>query len=296
MPKLHKASSVSLIGAHVSMAGGLHKAAQRAAAINCNCMQIFSGSPRSWARKLPTEQDLNKLFSEQEKLSVSAIFTHALYLVNLASPKPDLLQKSTNSLIHDLNFDSLVKGSGVVVHLGSHLGAGWGAVREQLLAKIKKILNQTPEESLLLIENSAGQKGKIASDLAEIRWLLDRLPENRVGWCVDTCHAFAAGYPLSPSSQYQDQDHPDLISEIKRLNLQDSLRCVHVNDSRVKFAAGDDKHDNIGEGLIPQQDLQDFLRDPVIAGKPLVTEAPGFDGKGPDLENIKRLRQFAGVE
>lgn len=284
----------SLIGAHVSMAGGLDKAIERAAAIGANCAQIFSGSPRSWARKLPGRKTLDKMYAKQEELGVKSIFTHALYLVNLASPKPDLLTKSTNSLIHDLKFDNLVKGSGLVVHLGSHLGRGWEAIKEDLLAKLQHVLSKTPPDSTLLIEDSAGQKGKIASELEEIRWLLDRLDPKRVGWCVDTCHAFAAGYPLVASSRFTEQTtKPDLVSAIKQLDLATSLKCIHVNDSKVKFAAGDDKHDNIGEGLIPQEDLQAFLRTPIFSEIPLITEAPGFDGKGPDEKNMKRLKKLA---
>ncbi len=290
-----KNNNSRLIGAHVSMAGGLDKAVKRAASINCNCMQIFSGSPRSWQRSLPTQDELNKLFSIQKELSVSSIFTHALYLVNLASPKPDLLQKSINSLIHDLHFDSLVKGSGVVVHLGSHLGKGWDSIKKQLLVTLQEILKNSPANSTLLIENSAGQKGKIASNLEEISWLLEKLNSSRVGWCVDSCHAFAAGYPLVKKSQYASEHSSDLITEISRLGIKDALKCIHVNDSKVKFNAGNDRHDNIGEGEIPQTDFKQFLQSELCQRIPLITEVPGFDGKGPDLENIKRLKSLAGV-
>ena len=287
---------IKLIGGHVSMAGGLDKAIGRAAKIGGNCMQIFSGGHRSWARTLPTTEELEKLFAEQEKLSVKSIFTHALYLVNLVSDKPDLVKKSVATLIFELKFDSLVKGSGVVVHLGSHQGRGWESVREKLLDIIKQILEQTPADSMLLIENSAGQSGKIASDIEEIKWMLQRLDNNRVGWCLDTCHAFAAGYPLSPDSSYsQQKDKPDLLSLISQLKLTDSLKCIHVNDSKVAFDSGNDRHDNIGEGEIPQKDLRYFLRHDLTKNVPLITEAPGFDGKGPDLENIDRLKKLAGV-
>ncbi len=290
-------NSKMMIGAHVSMAGGLDKAIQRASNIGCNCMQIFSGSPRSWSRNLPTENDLNKLFSEKKKIDFKSIFTHALYLINLASPDNELKQKSINSLIHELKFDSLIKGSGVVVHLGSHLGKGWENVKGQLLLTLKEILEKAPLDSTLLIENSAGQKGKIASNLDEIHWLIDTLNDQRVGWCVDTCHAFSAGYPLVASSSFsKDNNTPDLLTEINRLNLIETLKCIHVNDSQVEFAAGNDRHDNIGEGKIPPQDLKEFLNHLDIKKIPLITEVPGFDNKGPDLENIKRIKKLIGEE
>lgn len=286
--------SKRMIGAHVSMAGGLDKAVRRATDIGCNCMQIFSGSPRSWSRRLPTENDIGKLFSEKKKLDFKSIFTHALYLINLASPDNELKQKSINSLIHELKFDSLINGSGVVVHLGSHLGKGWDNVKDQLLLTLKEILEKAPLDSTLLIENSAGQKGKIASNLDEIRWLIENLDDKRVGWCVDTCHAFAAGYSLVASSSFSDNNHPDLLTEINRLNLFKTLKCIHVNDSQVEFAAGNDRHDNVGEGKIPLQDLKEFLNHLDIKKIPLITEVPGFDNKGPDLKNILRIKKLIG--
>lgn len=284
--------SSRLIGAHVSMAGGLDRAVERAAKLECNCMQIFSGSPRSWSRVLPSLSEVKKLFSKQQKLSVKSIFTHALYLINLTSDNQELKQKSIESLVHELQFDSLIKGEGVVVHLGSHMGKGWLAVKDDLLETLNHILNRTPSDSTLLIENSAGQKGKIGSDLSEIAWLISSLNSKRVNWCLDTCHAFSAGLPLVPSSSLVDADHPDLVSIIKTLDLDSSLKCIHLNDSKVPLGAGNDRHDNILEGVIPATDLQAFVNHKLLKHIPLITEVPGFDGQGPDLKNINRIKQL----
>jgi len=284
---------VTEIGGHVSVSGGVHLAVERAAAIGGNCMQVFSGSPRSWRRSELKKNDIKKMFANQQELSVYSIFTHALYLVNLASNNQELVDKSVRSLIFDLRFDSLVKGSGVVVHLGSHQGRGWDAVKHQLVDIIKRILQATPQDSMLLLENSAGQKGKIASDLKEIKWLLDQIKSKRVGWCVDTCHAFAAGYPLVGSSKYtQNSTKEDLVTVIEDLHLTDSLRCLHVNDSKTKFGSGNDRHANISEGLIPQSDLKQFLNNQSLIGIPIITEVPGLDDKGPDQENIERIKNL----
>jgi deoxyribonuclease-4 len=286
------------IGGHVSMSGGLDQAVQRAADIGANCMQIFSGSPRMWRRRELDNFAVRKMLSKREELDVEPVFTHALYLINLASDKTELVDKSVRSLIYDLKFDSLVKGSGVVVHLGSHQGRGWEVVKSQLKDKISYILDNTPTDSRLLIENSAGQSGKIASDLAEISWLLDEIGSDRLGWCVDTCHAFAAGYSLAQNSQFsQDKKHRGyLITEIQKLNLDSSLSCVHVNDSQTEFASGSDRHANIGDGKIPPQELKDFLNHSLIIKHPLITEVPGLDGSGPDQENIKRIKQLVGIK
>ncbi len=286
--------SKTRIGGHVSMSGGLNKAVERAAEIGGNCMQIFSGSPRMWRRRDLKSFGFEKMFSKQKELDVEPVFIHALYLINLASDNPELITKSVRSLIYDLKLDSLAKSSGVVVHLGSHQGRGWESTREQLVKHIQQILKETPEDSQLLIENSAGQKGKVGSDLKEIKWLLDQVDSQRLGWCVDTCHAFAAGYTLASESEFIGSQGSlgYLLDEIENLDLEDSLKCIHVNDCKTKFASGNDRHENIGEGEIPKVSLEDFLNHSLIKAKPLITEVPGMDGEGPDLENINRIKKL----
>ncbi len=279
-----------LIGAHVSAAGGPHKAVERAAAIGCNCVQVFSGSPRSWRRKPIEELDIDKLTRAREQHEVSPVVTHALYLINLASENQDLIENSMQALSYDLAFDAAIGGAGVVVHLGSHQGRGWDAVQEAVLRRVASLVEQAPAEATFLIENSAGQQGKLSTELAEIRWMLDTLASPQVGWCFDTCHAFAAGYALGKPNGKTDEGRGYVVDEIDRLGLWDELRCVHVNDSRDPFASGRDRHANIDDGLIPAQDLAYFLNLPQIENLPLILEVPGIDDDGPDAENVRRLR------
>ena len=279
------------IGAHVSAAGGLGKAIERAHKIGANCAQIFSGSPRVWKRKDLQDFNVKNMFSKREKLNVEPIFTHSLYLVNLATDKPDLLRKSFDVLQYDLQLDSLIKGSGIIVHLGSHTGRGWDAVKEQVAEQISKLLESTPKDSTFLIENSAGQNGKLCSDLAEIRWLLNEVDAGkRLGWCLDTCHAHAAGYSLGESNH--SLVFTTVIEAITKLDLWDTLKCIHVNDSKDKFDSGRDRHENIGQGNIPKDDLQFFLNYEKVQKIPLLTEVPGYDGKGPDAKNIDYLKDI----
>lgn len=273
-----------LIGAHVSAAGGHDKAIERAQAIGANCVQVFSASPRVWARSDLAKIEVKKMSAKQAELHVGPIFTHAIYLTNLASDNPELVRKSREVLIYDLKFDALVKGSGVVVHLGSHQGRGWEATREQVAHEIKAVLAATPPESHFLIENSAGQAGKLCSSLPDIKWLLDTIDSSRLGWCFDTCHGWAGG--LEPT---------EAVAAFKAAGLLSSLRCIHVNDSRDPFGSGRDRHANLGDGEIPAASLQAFLRDPVLAKVPLILEVPGIEGEGPDAENIQRLRRLAGA-
>lgn len=269
------------IGAHLSVAGGLNKGVDRAVAIGANGLQIFAGSPRSWQPKVINETELQEFKNYALKHNIRDIFIHALYLVNLASENKELVQKSKNSLINNLKIGQYFGCSGLVVHLGSHLGNGWGFVRENVALLISQIIDEAGVEVPFLIENSAGQKGKLSSDLAEIRWLIDQVDRPTLGWCYDTCHGWAAGY--SPT---QGQD---LFAQMEEFDLWKDLRCFHVNDSRDVLGAGRDRHDNIGEGNIPQQDLSLILNHPLAVKIPIVTEAPGFDGNGPDKENITRI-------
>jgi deoxyribonuclease-4 len=287
------------IGGHVSAAGGVDKAVERVAAIGGNIAQVFSGSPRIWKRTPLDLVDTAKLSSEQQKYAVGPIITHAIYLANLASDKPEQITKSMVVLKHDLEFDSLVKGSGVVVHLGSHQGRGWEAVRDQVGTLLVELIKQTPATSRLLIENSAGQQGKLCSDLAEIRWLFDFLEAelgvekvaSRFGWCMDTCHASSAGYALGPEMLSTGQGRGQLVEQaISEHNLWSHLKVIHVNDSRDLFASGRDRHANLGEGTIPAADFTHFLNLPQVRQVPLILEVPGLDGNGPDAENINRLK------
>lgn len=280
------------IGAHVSASGGLHVAVEKAYNMGCNALQLFSGSPRVWAKKPLTQVDTDKLFSKVRQYSVAPIFTHALYLVNVASDKPELLEKSFNSLKYELEFDALIQGAGVVVHLGSHTGRGWDSVKDQIVTEVARLLKATPPTSRLLIENSAGQKGKIGSPLEEVRWLLDELERvggyvkaNRVGWCFDTCHGHASGYNLANGEK-------NALSEITKNKLWDTLYCIHVNDSKDPFESGRDRHENLNDGTIPHEQLNAFLNDKRVAKIPLILEVPGIDKEGPDAENVTRLKKI----
>lgn len=278
-------SHIRRIGAHLSTAGGVDKAVERAHAIGANALQVFSGSPRVWQRTPLERIDAPTVKAAQEKLNVTPIFTHALYIINLASDNPDLVQKSINALKHDLTFDAHIGGAGVIVHLGSHQGRGFESSRQQVAKAIQEILLDTPPDSHFLIENAAAHNGKVAGRLEEIAWLLQEVSSTRLGWCFDTCHGFAAGYSLAVGKE-------SALTVMADLSLFDSLKCIHVNDSRDPFNSGRDRHENIGDGHIPTQDLQAFLLDSRLKDIPCITETPGLDGNGPDAENIRRIQSL----
>lgn len=277
------------LGGHVSAAGSYASVIERSQAINGNAAQFFSASPRVWKKPELDESrivQLKELQAASEDQDIRPLFIHALYLVNCASENTELVQKSVNSLLYELNFGRYFDCAGVVVHLGSHQGRGWEASKEAVAVLVKQILSQTDSPVPFLIENSAGQSGKLCSDLHEIRWLIDTVADERLGWCYDTCHGWAAGL----SATQPECDTPlDLITE---LQLWDALKCIHVNDSKDTLGSGRDRHENILDGNIPQAEWEILLNDPRMQQIPWITEVPGIEGNGPDAENIRRISQL----
>lgn len=274
------------IGAHLSVAKGYVAVVQHAIDMGANALQIFSGSPRSWGRRpLETIPAIDEFLKFRDEKTFGPVFIHALYLINLVGTNDALINHSVDALIYDLQYCSKIKASGVVVHLGSHLGAGFDAVYDDLVQRISHILDNTPADSMLLIENSAGQQGKLCSTIEDLGRLFVSLEKyvkaGRLGLCIDTCHAFSAGYHLT-----------ELGAKLKAAKLLDNVKVIHLNDSRDPFAGGRDRHDNIGEGIIGKAELHAFLKDPQFMKFPLILEVPGFDGMGPDAKNIAIVKEL----
>lgn len=259
------------IGAHVSTAGGLTKAVDNTLSIGGNCLQIFAGSPRTWARPPFNPVQVNSFITKITENNLGPVFIHALYLVNLASDNPDLLHKSVLSLISDLNNGESIMSSGVIVHLGSHQGRGFDIVSGQVIALINQILRET-RGTPFIIENSAGQNGKIGN-LSEIRYLIDEIQSDRLKICLDTAHLFEAGFDLRESSIVEK-----LIEELDTLGLLSDLVCLHLNDSKTALNSKHDQHENLGAGQIGLQGLANFVNHPKLNHLPLILEVPGENG------------------
>lgn len=261
-------SLVRRVGGHVSAAGGLANAIKNTQNIGGNCLQIFAGSPRSWARKLYSDSEANKFKEELAKKDFNPVFIHALYLVNLGTDNPDLLKKSFDSLLFDLKNGDLIKSAGVIVHLGSHQGRGFESVKSQIVDQISKLLDATTSTPFL-IENSAGQKGKIGS-FEEISDIFKEIKSEKLGICLDSAHLFESGKN---------------ISDIERFELLDQVKCLHLNDSKTDFDSRNDQHANLGDGKIGLESLSRFINLPQLSSVPVILEVPGELGF-PDAKNI----------
>ncbi len=277
--------STRRIGGHVSIAGGLSLSLDRAQKIGANCLQIFAASPRSWART-PFTADQAKEFNQQIKAAdLRPAFIHTLYLINLASDNSEIYNKSVSALKSDMQSGDLIKSAGVIVHLGSHQGRGFDAVSAQVVDSIKQIL-KTSSQTPLMIENSAGQKGKVGT-LEEISYLLKQVSSPRLSVCLDSAHLFAAGFDLT-----QKKATDKLVSLLDKLGILSKLQCLHLNDSMTALASGRDQHENIGQGKIGSQGLAYFINHPKLCHIPVILEVPGFAHQGPDKKNIDIVKNL----
>ena len=267
------------IGGHVSMAGSLLNAVQNTEEIGGNCMQIFAGSPRLWFRKPFSDDQVEGFLRETTKHDISPTVIHALYLVNLASLNQDILEKSINSLIVDMQNGARIHSAGVIVHIGSHLGAGFDSVKDQLIEVIKKILASTADCDLIL-ENDAGQNGKIGSP-EEISYLIKTINSDRLKMCLDSAHLFESGVDIR-NAQVVEKFSQQLID----LDLADKLVCLHLNDSATALDSHHDMHANLGEGEIGITGLKNLVTHPTFAKLPLILEVPGENRTGCDIKNI----------
>lgn len=271
------------IGAHVSAAGGLYKSIQRAESIGAKAIQIFASSPRGWRFTPFSEEDVDKFVNSRKESAVSTVVLHGIYLVNLGG-KRELLEKSIQSLTDHLVTAHQIGAKGVVFHSGSHKGVGFGQIFHQATQAIKSILESSPPDTELIIENCAGMGAQIGASFEEIGSMISEVSDERLKCCIDLQHAFAAGYDIG---------NPDFIDEVIRdfdahIGLE-RLSVIHANDSKVPFGSGVDRHENIGEGHIGIKGFKTILNHSSLANIPFILEVPGFDGKGPDKRNIDTL-------
>ncbi|MCX6732847.1 MAG: deoxyribonuclease IV [Candidatus Roizmanbacteria bacterium] len=279
------------IGAHLSIAGGYHKALERVNDIGGNCLQIFSASPRGWNRAVLTDEAKQLFIETKKKLGIDAVFFHASYLINLAD-EGRIGDESKKSLIAELNVASQLGVVGSIVHTGSFKGslpAIWDVSQDKkysvLINNIHEVLTSTPQDTFLILEN-AGNK-KIGQNIDELASIIRDVDNERLKICLDTCHLFSAGYALSTQKKLGD-----FLTEFdKKIGLK-KLIVLHINDSRDPFDSGRDRHENIGVGTLSMEPFKLLVHDKRTCNLPFIIETPGFDGKGPDKKNIDILKSL----
>ncbi len=272
------------LGAHQSIAGGYQEALKRINAIGGNCLQFFSSSPRGWNFAKVDDKTVEQFLQFKKDLKIDPIYFHASYLVNL-SDEGKIGHLSKMSLISEMTIAPRLKVKGSIVHLGSYKSDKTDSKYQKLIANIKEVLENTPEESLFMIENAGNNK--IGQTLEEIAAIVRDVDSNRVKVCLDTCHLFSAGYDLS-----SEQKLTDFLNKFDELIGLNKLEVFHFNDSRDPYASGRDRHENIGQGTIPVSEFRVLMTNPTTKDLAFIIETPGFDGKGPDKKNLDILKSL----
>jgi deoxyribonuclease-4 len=276
-----------LIGAHVSSAGGIHTAIDRAEAMGADSVQVFTQSPQMWRPTNHPPENLERFKERRAEVGIGAVLCHALYLINLANPKDELYGKSVTALSNTVDVGCAIEADGVVFHIGSHLGAGFDEGVARVVKAMKKVLERCSETTWLLMENSAGSGATIGRSMEELTVLYDRLGgHRRLGVCLDSCHLYASGYDVTDPAALDA-----VLDEVDRGIGLDRLRAVHVNDSKVPLGSNVDRHENVGKGLMGDK-LGVFLSHPKLQGLPAILEVPGRDGHGPDKSQVRATKRL----
>ena len=273
------------IGAHVSAAGSLDLAIDRAVEIDAEAVQIFASSTRSWAFKPIDEKVAADFKTKTSEHGVGPNVFHGIYLVSLGSADQELVRKGVQSLVSYMNAAQDLGVMGTVFHLGSHKGAGFEAVFRQVVESLNRVLDNSPDDVLLIIENSAGMGDHIGSKFSEIGAIHHALDDPRVKVCLDTQHSYAAGYDVTTPKGVAD-----VMDEFDREIGLEHLVAVHCNDSKREFGVGVDRHENIGQGFMGMAAFEAILGHPAFRDVPFYLEVPGMEGGGPDLANVDILK------
>ena len=275
------------IGVHVSIAGGLDKGLERARSLGCSTVQLFSHNPRGWGIGSRAPLEIARFRTVKKEFDIRPVFIHTSYLINLASANRDLLRKSIEMITRELDIADAIDAEYVVLHTGSASGDSPAVARARAVEALKQVAEQGRWKAGLLLENTAGERGDITSRIADIAGIMEKVPPGLIsGICLDTCHAYSAGYDISSEKGIED-----LSQEIDQYISGEHIRLIHFNDSKKPMSSGVDRHEHIGEGTIGRAGLKKFLRHPLFHNIPLILETPKKSDED-DERNLRNVREL----
>jgi deoxyribonuclease-4 len=275
-----------LYGAHVSVAGGISTAIDRAEELGCDAVQVFTQSPRMWRPTNHAPEELERFRTRRAEVGITYVVCHALYLVNLAASDREFHKKSVTAMRASLETAAAIEADGVVFHVGSHLGDGMAKGLRRAVRPLRQLLELTDDRLWLILENSAGAGGTIGRSAEELGAVVDALDgHRRLGICVDSCHWWVSGVDVG--------DRASLDAGLEELDDAvglDRLRCLHVNDADAELGSNRDRHATMGAGRIGER-LATFLAHPAFQELPAILETPGPDGYAHELELLRDLHK-----
>lgn len=278
-------TSVRRLGVHASIAGGIHCSLEKAGELGCTTIQLFSHNPRSWGGASLSEEGTGRFRELRTVFGIDPVFIHTSYLINLASAKPDLLEKSIALLVSEMDNADLLGADHVVLHTGSASREDEATARGRAVEALRAVSRQKSWRSSLLLENTAGERGDISSRISDLAEIMDKTASTLIGGiCLDTCHAFQAGYELS-----KEEGIAKIAGEIERHMGLEKVKLIHLNDSKRAFNSRVDRHEHIGSGAIGTEGLGRFINHPAFREVPLILETPK-KSEDDDPRNLKVVR------
>jgi len=284
--------SAILLGAHMSIGGGVHMAIERACSIKCRAMQIFVKNNMQWFARPLTRNEIRAFLEHQQRGKLLSIFAHANYLINLAATNPQFHANSLRALSEELTRADQLKLPFLVLHPGAHLGAGEEAGLKKIVASIDKVLRKLPKlKTRIALETTAGQGSCLGHTFKQIAFIFDNVREpQRLCVCLDTAHVFAAGYDIGSKAAIKET-----FREFDRTIGLERLVAIHVNDSKTARGSRVERHEHIGSelGKIGLEAFRFIMRDPRFDKIPKVLETPKGKDLREDVMNMKTLRALA---
>ncbi|NJK79768.1 MAG: deoxyribonuclease IV [Chloroflexaceae bacterium] len=274
-------------GAHMSISGGLAKAFGRGEQVGLETMQIFTKSERQWQAKPITDEEIAEYKAEQERTGIRPVVVHDSYLINMASPKDDLWQKSTDAFADELERCHLLGIPYIVTHPGAHTGSGEEAGLRREAEAINRLLDAgVGGDVMILLETTAGQGSALGYRFEHLAKLIALTThEERIGICLDTCHVFVAGYDIRTPETYHTT-----MAEFDRIIGLERIKVFHFNDTDKAFGSRSDRHAHIGKGQIGLEAFRLFVNDPRFTNVPMIIETPKEKEMLEDIENLAVLR------
>lgn len=282
-----------ILGAHMSIAGGLGNALIEAKKYRCGCVQMFVANQRQWRHGALSDEQIADFRQIHLDAGISPVVAHSSYLINLAAGDRDIYRKSQGALADELDRCEKLGIDYLVFHPGAHVGQGEQVGLDKIVAALDLILDKAGDLSCkLLLETTAGQGTCLGHTFEHLAYIIDRSEHTeQLGVCLDTCHVFAAGYDLRTKDAYQQtiKQFDDTISLKK-------LMAIHVNDSRTEFNSHVDRHEHIGKGYLGKDAFVNLLSDTRLSHLPFILETPKVEtpgGKDMDLLNLATLGRLA---
>ncbi len=277
-----------LVGAHMSIAGGIHRAFDHGTRAGCRAMQVFLKNASQWQGKILTDEDRLLYRQAWRRSGIRSVIAHNSYLINPASPDRALRRKSLEALVEEMERANFLGVGALVLHPGAHMGAGEKAAIRRVSVTLNRALERVPFPVRLLLENTAGQGSCLGHRFEQLAAILEGVSEaDRVGVCLDTCHMFAAGYDIRTEEGYLEA-----IATFHRLVGTAKIAAFHVNDCKMGLGSRVDRHAHIGHGFIGLEAFRCLVNDGRFAAVPKILETPKGKDLAEDLMNLATLRNL----